>query len=182
VAEPIGIQFGDRLERFLLHAGAFDAFQRERPHFRACRHEGNEVKATLGMNQSVRMDPAYFFPLALEGVIARRDDMPSEDSVEQPGRQTQERACCPVPSRAKAPRSSRASWALAAPGETPAAFGRRCIPPPPQRGCRVGGPGSGCVAPRSNTPGILARRALPAGRIAALGATLDFHHGLLASS
>src|SRR6266487_3206448 len=56
---------------------------------------------------------------------------------------------------------------LAACGETPAAFGRRCIP-------------SGCVAPRSNTPGILARRALPAGRIAALGATLDFHHRLLA--
>jgi S-disulfanyl-L-cysteine oxidoreductase SoxD len=59
--------------------------------------------------------------------------------------------------------------ALAARGETPAAFGRRCIP-------------AGCVAPRSNTPGILARRALPAGRIAALGATLDFHHGLLAQS
>src|SRR3989442_11560667 len=55
---------------------------------------------------------------------------------------------------------------IAARGETPAAFGRRCIP-------------SGCVAPRSNTPGILARRALPSGRIAALGATLDFHHGLL---
>src|SRR5436189_1399110 len=68
---------------------------------------------------------------------------------------------------------------LAARGETPAAFGRRCIPPPPQRGCRVGGPGAGCVAPRSNTPGILARRALPSGRIAALGATLDLHHGLL---
>src|SRR3989442_4934180 len=56
--------------------------------------------------------------------------------------------------------------ALAARGETPAAFGRRCIP-------------AGCVAPRSNTPGILARRALPSGRIAALGATLEFHHGLL---
>ena len=56
--------------------------------------------------------------------------------------------------------------ALAARGESPAAFGRRCIPP-------------GCVAPRSNTPGILARRALPAGRIAALDATPDFHHGLL---
>src|SRR6266513_2314488 len=55
---------------------------------------------------------------------------------------------------------------LTARGETPAAFGRRCIP-------------AGCVAPRSNTPGILARRALPSGRIAALGATLDFHHGLL---
>src|SRR5919201_1585984 len=54
---------------------------------------------------------------------------------------------------------------LAARGETPAAFGRRCIP-------------AGCVAPRSNTPDILARRALPSGRIAALGATLDFHHGL----
>src|SRR5438034_2816979 len=55
---------------------------------------------------------------------------------------------------------------LAARGESPAAFGWRCIP-------------AGCVAPRSNTPGILARRALPSGRIATLGATLDFHHGLL---
>src|ERR1700720_623578 len=54
----------------------------------------------------------------------------------------------------------------AARGESPAAFGRRCIPP-------------GCVAPRSNTPGILTRRALPSGRIAALGATPDFHHGPL---
>src|SRR5438552_17591320 len=71
---------------------------------------------------------------------------------------------------------------LAARGETPAAFGRRCIPPPPQRGCRVGGPGSGCVAPRSKTPGILARRALPSGRIAALDATLDFRHGLLGAA
>ena len=55
---------------------------------------------------------------------------------------------------------------LAARGETPAAFDRRCIP-------------AGGVAPRSNTPGILGRRALPAGRLAGLGATLDFHHGLL---
>src|SRR5688500_10348133 len=56
---------------------------------------------------------------------------------------------------------------LAARGETPAAFGRRCIP-------------AGGVAPRSNTSGILGRRALPAGRLAGLGATLAFHHGLLA--
>src|SRR2546425_1097299 len=46
------------------------------------------------------------------------------------------------------------------------AFDGRCIP-------------AGCVAPRSNTPGILGRRALPAGRLARLGATPDFHHGLL---
>src|SRR5438128_5513430 len=56
---------------------------------------------------------------------------------------------------------------LTARGESLAAFGRRCIP-------------AGCVAPPSNTPGILGRRALPAGRIVALGATPDFHHGLLA--
>src|ERR1700726_3906987 len=62
-----------------------------------------------------------------------------------------------------------ASGGLAARGKSPAAFGRRCIPP-------------GCVAPRSNTPGILTRRALPSGRIAALGATPDFHHGLLNSA
>src|SRR6266705_5602864 len=61
------------------------------------------------------------------------------------------------------------------------AFGRRGIPPPPQRGCRVGDPGSGGVAPPSNTPGILGRRALPVGHIAALGATMDLHHGLLAA-
>src|SRR5580704_19520941 len=58
------------------------------------------------------------------------------------------------------------SLALAARGESPAAFGRRCIPP-------------GCVVPPSNIPDILGRHALPAGRIAGLGATPDFHHGLL---
>src|ERR1700687_6095866 len=31
----------------------------------------------------------------------------------------------------------------------------------------------------ASTPGILGRRALPAGRLARLGATPDFHHGLL---
>src|SRR5947208_667765 len=56
---------------------------------------------------------------------------------------------------------------LAARGESLTAFDGRCIP-------------AGCVAPRSNTPGILGRRALPAGRLARLGATPDFHHGLLA--
>src|SRR4029077_17975283 len=69
---------------------------------------------------------------------------------------------------------------LAARGESLAAFDGRCIPSPPQRGCRVGDPGAGCVAPPSNTPGILGRRALPAGRLTRLGATPDFHHGLLA--
>src|SRR5207244_1128803 len=69
--------------------------------------------------------------------------------------------------------------ALAARGESPAAFGapnaaaalgtpfgRRCIP-------------ADCVAPPSNIPDILGRHALSAGRLAALGATPDFHHGLL---
>ena len=56
---------------------------------------------------------------------------------------------------------------LAARGESPAAFDRRCIP-------------SACVAPRSNTAAIFPRRALPDERITGLGATLDFHHGLLA--
>src|SRR5213593_76256 len=55
---------------------------------------------------------------------------------------------------------------LAARGETPPAFGRRCIP-------------AGCVAPLANIPDILSRRALSAGRLAALGATADFHHRLL---
>jgi hypothetical protein len=76
---------------------------------------------------------------------------------------------------------SASSVVLTARGETPAAFGQRCIPPPPQRAGKraLGAPGSGCVAPRSNTHSILARRALPDGRLAGLGATLDFHHGLL---
>src|SRR6186997_977380 len=56
--------------------------------------------------------------------------------------------------------------ALAARGKSLAAFDGRCIP-------------GGCVASPSNTPGILGRRALPAGRLARLGATPDFHHGLL---
>jgi hypothetical protein len=100
---------------------------------------------------------------------------------------------------------------LAARGETPAAFGRRCIPSPPHRAEKraAGTPGSGCVAPRSTTPGIAPHRAQHArwgprsalvapfprgphgadcapwgggGRIAALGATLDFHHGLLGAA
>src|SRR5947208_7732763 len=55
---------------------------------------------------------------------------------------------------------------LAARGESLVAFDGRCIP-------------GGCVAPPSNTGGILSRRALPAGRLARLGATPDSHHGLL---
>ena len=39
---------------------------------------------------------------------------------------------------------------------------------------------AGCVAPPSNIPDILGRRALPDGRLAGLGATADLHHGLLA--
>ena len=58
------------------------------------------------------------------------------------------------------------SKALAARGESLAAFDGRCIL-------------AGCVAPPSNTPGILGRRALPARRLARLGATPHFHHGLL---
>src|SRR5438034_9872037 len=67
--------------------------------------------------------------------------------------------------------------ALTARGETPPAFGapsaaaalgtpfgRRCIP-------------ADCVAPPSNIPDILGRRALSSGRLAALGATPDLHHG-----
>ena len=55
---------------------------------------------------------------------------------------------------------------LAARGESPAAFDRRCIPP---RG----------VARRSNTPGILPPPAWRGERLDGLGATRDFHHGLL---
>jgi uncharacterized protein len=58
------------------------------------------------------------------------------------------------------------STTLTARGETPAAFGRRCIP-------------ADCVAPPSHIPDMLGPRALSSGRLAALGATPDFHHGLL---
>src|SRR5436309_13449194 len=49
----------------------------------------------------------------------------------------------------------------AASGESPAAFGRRCIPAPtPTRWeTRVGGPGADCVAPPSNIPDIAPHRA-----------------------
>ena len=55
---------------------------------------------------------------------------------------------------------------LAARGESPSAFDERCIL-------------AACVAPPSNTGGILGRRALTARRFTRLGATPDFHHGLL---
>src|SRR5213596_2419369 len=70
---------------------------------------------------------------------------------------------------------------LTAGGESPTAFDRRCIPAPPHGAQSAPwGPRADCVAPPSNIPDILGRRALSAGRLAALGATLDFHHGLLA--
>ncbi len=55
---------------------------------------------------------------------------------------------------------------LTARGESPAAFDERSI--------RAGG-----VAPPSNIGHILSRRAWPPRRLARLGATRDFHHGLL---
>ena len=55
---------------------------------------------------------------------------------------------------------------LTARGKSPAAFDGRCIPP---RG----------VAHRSFMPNKLALPALRSGRLARLGATRDFHHGLL---
>ena len=91
-----------------------------------------------------------------------------------------------------------ASSLVAARGVTPAAFGRRCIPAPtPTRfKTRVGGPGADCVVllRQTITDDTLGRRAKrrgprgadfapwggSAGRLAALGATLEFHHGPLA--
>ena len=63
-------------------------------------------------------------------------------------------------------RSISLPLALAARGESLAAFDGRCIL-------------AGCVAPPSNIPDILGLRDLPARRLARLGATPDFHHGLL---
>src|SRR6185436_12624317 len=68
------------------------------------------------------------------------------------------------------PRLLLVAWlGLAARGATPSAFERRCIP-------------AGCVAPPSNIPDILSRRALPTGRLAVLGATMDLHHEPLATN
>ena len=61
---------------------------------------------------------------------------------------------------------------LAARGESPAAFDRRCIPPWATLGVVHAG---------SNTPGILPPRALRGGRLDGLGATRGFYHGLLAT-
>ena len=58
------------------------------------------------------------------------------------------------------------AFALAARGESPSASDERSIL-------------VAYVAPPSNTGGILGRRALSARRLARLGATPDFHHGLL---
>jgi S-formylglutathione hydrolase len=99
---------------------------------------------------------------------------------------------------------------LAARGESPAAFGRRCFPAPPYRAEKraSGTPAADCVAPPSHIPDTAPHRAQHArwgprsavvrpfgrgphgadcapwggssGRLAALGATPDFHHGLLA--
>src|SRR5204863_7936848 len=84
---------------------------------------------------------------------------------------------------------------LTARGESPAAFDGAMHPrsTPPRWKTRGGDPGAGCVAPPSNVPAIatpprkpraagapvLGRRALPVGRLARLGATPDFHDGLL---
>src|SRR6266496_2520377 len=70
------------------------------------------------------------------------------------------------------PRS--ASHPLTARGETPAAFGRRCIPAPPHRAEKraVGAPAADCVAPPLNIPDISGRRALSAGRLVALAVGL----------
>src|ERR671919_807332 len=70
------------------------------------------------------------------------------------------------PATAVAPSATWRDAALTARGESLAAFDGRCIL-------------AGCVAPPLNTPGIRGRRALPARRLARLGATPHFHHGLL---
>jgi outer membrane protein, heavy metal efflux system len=70
---------------------------------------------------------------------------------------------------------------LAARGASPAAFGRHCIPSPPQCGCRIEDPVPGSVASLLNVPDLPGRRALAAGRDSAHrapGATPELHRGL----
>jgi len=73
--------------------------------------------------------------------------------------------------------------APATPGESLAAFDGRCIHAPPHRaGKRAAGtPALAALLRPQIRPGILGCRALPARRLARLGATPDFHHGLLGS-
>ena len=68
--------------------------------------------------------------------------------------------------REEAPRALRPEPGLAARGESPSAFDERRIL-------------AACVVPPSNTGRILSRRALSSRRLVRLGATPDFHHGLL---
>src|SRR5688572_1719979 len=84
---------------------------------------------------------------------------------------------------------------LAARGETPAAFDGRCIPAgrvaprsntpgiatPPCKARTVGAPPA-VVAPQAGSPARHPRWGAPAGRLARLGATPAFHHGLLVES
>src|SRR5437870_1261266 len=91
-----------------------------------------------------------------------RDPQPSSSVIIRAGREGEADSSC-LTARSESPAAFGAPNAAAALG-TP--FGRRCIP-------------ADCVAPPSNIPDILGRRALSAGRLAALGATPDFHHGLL---
>src|SRR5207249_9113154 len=95
-----------------------------------------------------------------------RGDPSAEDRTSRPAGATFVQEPLHASERAAGRCSLKQDLKLTARGESPPAFGRRCIP-------------ADCVAPRSNIPDILGRRALSAGRLAALGATPDFHHGLL---
>ena len=72
--------------------------------------------------------------------------------------------------RVDAPRAQPRTSTLAARGDSPAAFDGRCISRAALGFCSQG----------PNTAGMLPLPALPGERITGLGATQDFHHGLLA--
>ena len=113
---------------------------------------------------AVRFRAAGAFPVAAVRVAAEFSQAESAASVRA--------AAAPSSTRAWSLQADAArlaeQTALAARGDG-AAFDGRCIP-------------AGGVTPPLNTPGIRGRRALPAGRLARLGATPAFHHGLLARS
>src|SRR5262245_41443231 len=145
-------------------AGAFSRGRDCRAAPRAARARPGGDQASGGQRRRARLQPVRIRPLVVRPVPRRVGGLPR-------GCRNDRRRSTPHWRHAAdlrfAHRSTRRARGIAARGATPSAFERRCIP-------------AGCVAPPSNIADILGRRALPSGRLAVLGATMELHHGLLA--